>query len=61
MTEPITCDLSPSKSEPQWMSPWISPSTWISPFELTLPVMLRSSPMIEGTILLAAGLGLLLA
>ncbi len=40
------------------MSPWISPSTWISPFEVTLPVIVRSSPMIEGTILLALELAL---
>jgi len=61
MTLPITCDLSPSSSEPQWISPWISPSTWISPLELTLPMMVRSSPMMDGTILLALGPGLLAA
>src|SRR6476660_7480897 len=35
------------------MSPWISPSTWISPLEATLPVIVRPSPIIEGIILLA--------
>src|SRR4026209_2845567 len=59
MTLPITCDLSPSRSEPQWMSPWISPSTWISPLEVTLPMIERSSPMMEGPIFLALGLVLL--
>src|SRR4029078_7315516 len=34
----------------------ISPSTWISPFEVTLPVIIRSSPMMEGTSLLGPAL-----
>src|SRR5262249_23194727 len=41
------------------MSPLISPSTWISPLEVTLPVIVRSSPIIDGTILPALGRGLL--
>ena len=41
------------------MSPSISPSTWTSPLEVTLPLIVRSSPMIDGTILLALGPGLL--
>jgi hypothetical protein len=38
------------------MSPSISPSTWTSPLEVTLPLIVKSSPMIDGTILLALGL-----
>src|SRR5215475_303196 len=41
------------------MSPLISPSTWISPLEVTLPVIVRSSPIIDGTILPALRRGLL--
>src|SRR5215470_865706 len=41
------------------MSPLISPSTWISPLEVTLPVIVRSSRIIDGTILPALGRELL--
>ena len=38
-------------------SPSISPSTWISPLEMTLPLIVRSSPIIDGTIYSHLGLG----
>jgi len=47
------------RREPQRISPSISPSSWTSLLEVTLPLIVRSSPTIDGTILLALGPGVL--
>src|SRR4051794_27485974 len=46
-TLPSSCEFSPRTSETQSTSPTIRPSRWMAPFELTFPVMVKSSPMVE--------------